>query len=228
MTPEIWVAAGGVSLICALLVLLNAYKAKTTQNEVQKAIEDAIKDSKKDIERAISPKVIFLSSIDQVRRETAGFISKASDQFKDASDKKAKEVKENESGASSIDLSKYFITIYGSASLGNESQVGEQPEDEARRESIRKYQAAMDKAKSVQIQFHRYISLMSQGGFGRRSGEIQREYVDWLQKQLRLINDDSNYTLILSPRAPQWGTSSTTFLAYQGIIEVKGHMGMRQ
>ena len=221
MTIEIWIAVLGVLLLSLCTIWLNAFQSKKGRDEVQIAVDAAIARSRSEINNAISPQVTFCSSIDQVRSEAANLILRASDSFKKAVDHNAEAFEEG--AAEPEQVSDYFVTIYGSASLGNESEAGVGLDDEIRRRSIDEYQAALDRAASVQIQFRRYISLMSSAEFRGRSPGVREEYRGWLKGQVEQLNSDPNYTLIVSPRAPQWGTSNTTFLTRDGLIEVKGH-----
>jgi len=194
---------------------------RSIQKSVVDALEKEIEESKKAIKDAISPHVIFCPGIDQVRKEAAALIRRAADEYDVAIRKRS-----NTGGADGADvepLPEFFITIYGAASLGNRSDADESISKKESVASIKEYEAALAFSETTNIEFRRYVSLMTADQYENRSDKVKNEYADWLNSQIEQIQKDPNYTLIISPRAPQWGTSNTTFLTRQGLIEVKGH-----
>jgi hypothetical protein len=216
--------------VATILILLILYALVSThvsiakkKAAIERSVTDAIEESKKQIKASISPRVVFCASIDQVRSEAAEIILAAVSEFSAAVEENARLAKDG--SLIQLDISQYFITIYGAASLINESEVDRNLDDAVKRESITRYRGARDQASQSKLRFRRYVSLLDSGELSSRSEAVRAEYIDWLQRQYQDLQNDPNYTMILSPRAPRWGSSNSTIIGNAGIIEIKGHGG---
>lgn len=207
-------------LILYALVSTNI-KASRKKSSIEVNVASAIRDAKAQIERAINPRVIYCASIDQVRTEASQIISDAANEFVVASSENSRLIAEGSEERQ--DISQYFVTIYGAASLFNESDAGKKLDSEARKDSIKRYNDALALAARHKLIFRRYVSLLSETDLAGRSKNIQDEYLHWLHQQRATLEADQNYTMIVSPRAPQWGSSNTTIIANSGLVEIKGH-----
>lgn len=210
-------------LIVLYALVSTHFSIYTKKQAIERTVSDAIKESKTQIEKSISPRIVYCASIDQVRSEAAEIISKAAHEF-------AKAVQENtdlmkDGSQQRKDISQYFVTIYGAASLFNESDAGKKLDDSIRQQSIERYREALALASEKKLHFRRYVSLIDENELKIRSENVKVEYLEWLHEQLGLLHRDANYTMIVSPRAPRWGASNTSLIANPGIIEIKGHGG---
>ncbi len=193
------------------------------KSAVEKSVADAIEESKKQIQDSISPRVVFCASIDQVRSEAAEIILAAVNEFSTAVEENTKLIKGGD--RERRDISQYFVTIYGAASLSNESDADKDRDNAVTQQSIARYNHAREKATLCKLHFRRYVSLLDSAELSNRSADVRSEYIDWLKRQQRDLINDANYTMVLSPRAPRWGSSNTSIIGNAGIIEIKGHGG---
>lgn len=212
-----------------ILVLLVLYALVSThisiakkKSWVERSVADAIEKSKKEILRSINPRVVFCASIDQVQSEAAEIILAAVKQFTDAVEENARLI--NTGDSNRIDISQFFVTIYGAASLINEDDDGTLDNTD-RQQSNTPYDYARQQASLSKLRFRRYVSLLDSAELSSRSEAIRLEYIGWLKRQQRDLINDANYAMVLSPRAPRWGSSNTTIIGNEGIIEIKGHGG---
>lgn len=209
-----------------VIVILSALSVKITirdrKNKIESEFAAAIKKSSSQILQTISPRVVFCSSIEQVRTEAAIIISDAAKNYSDAI-KRNSDIRAEDTKGELEELSQYFVTIYGAASLVNESEAGSVLDDNTRAISIKKYTDALESASESKLQLRRYVSLLRPNDLKDRSPSVRDEYVDWLYEQRKLLKKDPNYVIITSPRAPQWGSSNTSFISNSGLVEIKGH-----
>lgn len=210
-----------------ILVLLVLYALVSThismarkKSWVQRSVAEAIDESKKQILESISPRVVFCASIEQVQSEAAEIILAAVNEFSGAVEENARLIVAGDSKR--VDISQYFVTIYGAASLINEDDDGNL-DDEARQRSNTPYDYARQQASLSKLRFRRYVSLLDSAELSSRSDAIRTEYIGWLKRQQRDLINDANYTMVLSPRAPRWGSSNTSIIGNAGIVEIKGH-----
>jgi hypothetical protein len=212
-----------IALIALIIYALIATNIQIKNNKLEIAIEieKAVNESSKQIERSISPRVVYWASIDQVRTEAAQIISEAAVEFATAAAENAKLIVEG--SEERRDISQYFVTIYGAASLFNESEAGQKLDAADRKLSISRYNEATELAAKHKLQFRRYVSLIGGSELSTRSVGVQNEYIEWLIQQQKALARDANYTIIVSPRAPHWGSSNSSIIGNPGIVEVKGH-----
>lgn len=209
-----------IVIVLYAIIALNI-RVRTNKEKIEHEFKIEIEKSKEQIENSISPRVVFCSSIEQVRNEAANIISEAADNFSKATEENAKRRAKNKDKL--IDISQYFVTIYGAASLFNESEAGSILSEDVREDSINSYLKALDSAARSKLQRRRYVSLITDSELKDRSESVKKEYIDWLKEQKALIKKDPNYIVIVSPRAPQWGSSNTSIITKSGLIEIKGH-----
>jgi hypothetical protein len=119
------------------------------------------------------------------------------------------------------------ITFYGAASLAampteNADSANEERHEETPTPSA-VYWKAIQHASNSQVRMRRYISLFTEDEIRQRGPKIQSQYVNWLKKQIQLLNDDVNYQLIDVPRAPQWGTNMARIIAKGVVMEITGN-----
>ncbi len=203
-------------LVFAVLVL-NFLRTREVTDELQEKIDETIEQSKEEMFKAIQPSVMFCSSRGEVKRAAAELIEDAAENFR-----KYKEKERNKDKNADIldkkEYEEYYIAIYGSASLS----VKKSEENDAEHKD---YEAAAQKAKRELIPWRRYVSLLTNNDEGQafksRTSEKRQEYINWLKHQSKLIAEDPQYTLIVTPRAPEWGTSSTTLLTNGALMEIK-------
>lgn len=204
-----------VSLVLYALVATHISMA-TKKSWVERSVADAIAESKRQILESISPRVVFCASIDQVKSEAAEIILAAVKEYSAAVDENEK-LKDN-GDSRQFDISQYFVTIYGAASLSTE-------DDGTKQQSNKPYDKARQQASKSKLRFRRYVSLLDSSELSSRSEPIQTEYIGWLKRQKSDLDRDANYAMIVSPRAPRWGSSNTSIIGNTGIIEIKGHGG---
>jgi len=216
---EFWIAVlvSGVTGVC--LVAINIFRSNLHIKKTKSELNDLISQSKKEVRDALTPYITFLPTIALVRKEAADIISRAAQSFKDARHRNSERFGMGD-GKSSEDLTDFYITMYGSAYLGqNHDDLTSSSKDE----SITVYQEALRKASKDKVQFRRYVGLIPQSEISSRSEPIKQSYISWLKKQMSYLNSDPSYTLIISPRAPQWGTSNSTIITKDAILELKGN-----
>lgn len=214
-------------VILGLLVLYALVSTQVSTSKKKAAVEvtvaSAIEESANQIKKSISPRVVYCASIDQVRSEAAEIITAAANEFSAAVAENTALMKDGSEERK--DISQYFVTIYGAASLFNESEAGAKLGSTVRKQSITRYNDAMLLASEKKLHFRRYVSLLDENEMKSRSEGVRTEYVEWLQNQYQSLLRDANYTMIVSPRAPRWGSSNTSIIANPGLVEIKGHGG---
>jgi hypothetical protein len=210
------------SLVIMALVSTWISIAKNT-SAIDESVRQAIEESKNQIKDSIEPEVVFCASIDQVRSEAARIISAAAEEFEIAVAQNAEARAKGESEPK--DISQYFITIYGAASLGYQKDLDLALDNAVKQTCLEKYNRARQRASESKLRFRRYVSLLEPGELKNRSDRVQKQYIIWLKDQKSDLEKDANYSMILSPRAPRWGSSNTSIIGNEGIVEIKGQGG---
>lgn len=214
-------------LILVILVLTALVSTQVSISRkgsaIDRSVARAIEESKEQIQTSISPRVVFCASIDQVRSEAAEIILAAANEF-DAAVVKNAEFRARGTGKEE-DISQYFVTIYGAASLAYQEGADTGSDNAVQQKYLTKYNQARQRASQCKLRFRRYVSLLEPAELPGRSEAVQKQYIAWLNDQKRDLARDANYAMIISPRAPRWGSSNTSIIGNEGIVEIKGHGG---
>ena len=177
----------------------------------------------------VSPRVVYCKGASDVVREATSLIEQALDKFWTSRKIIAQSTTgKNESGSDDASNEKNgadyrtedFITIYGSTTLG-ESDNGCSQQEEAKDDTAELYAGMLRKAMLAGIRFRRYVNLLKPEDLKGRSEKVRQQYASWLGRQYDVLVSSTTSELIDNIRAPRWGTSNTSFLTNEGILEIK-------
>jgi len=123
------------------------------------------------------------------------------------------------------------ITFFGAASLQTPAKgwIPVRPSDtfdqEEQQSPHQIYQGALEAAASSRAHVDRYVHLMSDREFEKRSSAVKNDYLRWLKNQISQMTRNENYVLIDSPRAPQWGASGARIMAGEVFVDLTHKSG---
>jgi hypothetical protein len=193
-------------LVLAITILMSSVlKDHLFGTTAVRSLEDMKRTSEASFEKLsqwlitnLSPTIISLETNERVLEQASNIINTAVIDVKDSTNR--------------------YIMFVGSGDLYKEPP----PESEGERTPLTDYSTAMAQMTSNYVRVIRYISLLQTGDYARRSPQTKADYKKWLRKQISLLERNPNYYLFDCPRAPMWGSSRSSIISDNAVLDVVG------
>ncbi len=93
-------------------------------------------------------------------------------------------------------------------------------------EAQQRYSQAVARLMKSKVNVERYICLLAPEDFRQRGLNTKKGYLKWIESQMRLLEDKSNYAFFHCPRAQSWGSSRSTIVSTSGMVDIIGNGDM--
>ncbi|MCU1268546.1 MAG: hypothetical protein JWM21_4864 [Acidobacteria bacterium] len=172
-----------------------------TLRQITSTIEKGAEDLEGFLEENLEPRISSLESREQVRRA-------ASKMFEDV----IKDDKESR-----------IVIFMGAASLGTPKDEEPKDLDEDKMSSIDEYNSKLTQMQNEGVTIKRYIALIKETDSPpERRKQTEKEYVNWLTKQIEILSKNPKYTLIDCPRGQPWGGSRSSIITRKAFLDMVG------
>lgn len=203
--------------VVAIAVLLISFVQGLHLNAESKRLYDEIKSElrisatktkseiKEIVEENIDPHFTVLRSLPGIRSEAASLIAEEIKNYRDKKDSLG-------------------VVYFGSASLSPTTQEfrdASHSENQALSDIVR-YQNALDDLKVSETKVTRFIRLLDENAFLSRDAKTRNRYLIWLENQVARLKTTSNYFLLDSRRAPEWGGPRSSILTTHRLLDIIG------
>ena len=116
-----------------------------------------------------------------------------------------------------------LVVFMGAASLGTRKKDEPKDLDDDKSDSIEEYNLKLTQMQNAGVTIRRYVSLIKPTDSPpARRATTQYEYVDWLNKQIEILESNPKYILIDCHRAQPWGGSRSSIVTNKALLDLVG------
>lgn len=118
---------------------------------------------------------------------------------------------------------KQLVIFMGAASLGTPKKNEPKDLDDEKMGSVEEYNSRLTQMQTAGVSVIRYVALIkSTDPPPARRSSTQLEYVDWLNKQIEILENNANYILVDCHRAQPWGGSRSSIVTKKSFLDLVG------